>query len=166
MPMYWTFNCFLGCIYTVYCIVYIVVLVLNWLSNLEFRLPKKEDQVARIQVMGGEGFRWFGQCPKENVFLPLTPSLSASWLFGGLIASGWERGAWLCDDWKEQGQTQWVPMSSSCRLLVAGLIGSAWVVAIQGSIGAIKVPCLPVLPEVIFVATVATARSAKFLLAA
>ena len=53
MPMYWTFNCFLGCIYTVYCIVYIVVLVLNWLSNLEFRLPKKEDQVARIGVMGG-----------------------------------------------------------------------------------------------------------------
>ena len=74
MPMYWTFNCFLGCIYTVYCIVYIVVLVLNWLSNLEFWLPKKEDQVARIGVMGG-GFRWFGQCPKENVFLPLTPSL-------------------------------------------------------------------------------------------
>ena len=77
MPMYWTFNCFLGCIYTVYCIVYIVVLVLNWLSNLEFRLPKKEDQVARIGVMGG-GFRWFGQCPKENVFFPLTPSLKQS----------------------------------------------------------------------------------------
>ena len=52
----------------------IVFLVLNWLSNLEFRLPKKEDQVARIGVMGG-GFRGFGQCPKENVFFPLTPSL-------------------------------------------------------------------------------------------
>ena len=24
---------------------------------------------------GGGGFRGFGQCPKENVFLPLTPSL-------------------------------------------------------------------------------------------
>ena len=35
MPMFWTFNCFLGCI--------------------EFRLPKKEDQVARIGVMGGGG---------------------------------------------------------------------------------------------------------------
>ena len=53
MPMYWTFNCFLGCIYTVYCKVYIVVLVLNWLSNLEFWLPKKKDQVARIGVRGG-----------------------------------------------------------------------------------------------------------------
>ena len=76
MPMYWTFNCFLGCIYTVYYIVYIVFLVLNWLSNLEFRLPKKEDQVARIGVMGGGGFRWFRQCLKENVFFQLTPSLS------------------------------------------------------------------------------------------
>ena len=80
--MYWTFNCFLGCIYTVYCIVYIVVLVLNWLSNLEFWLPKKEDQVARIGVMGGGGFRGFGQCPKENVFLPLTPSLIEHCLYG------------------------------------------------------------------------------------
>ena len=76
MPMYWTFNCFLGCIYTVYYIVHIVFLVLNWLSNLEFRLPKKEDQVARIGVMGGGGFRWFGQCPKENVFFPLIFSLT------------------------------------------------------------------------------------------
>ena len=25
---------------------------------------------------GGGGFRGFGQCPKENVFLPLTPSLT------------------------------------------------------------------------------------------
>ena len=57
-------------------------------------------------------------------------------------------------------------MSSSCRLLVAGLIGSAWVVANQGPIGAIKVLCLPVLPEVIFVMTVASASSGKFLLAA
>ena len=41
-----------------------------------FLTSKKEDQVARIGVRGGEGgFRWFGQCPKENVFLPLTPSL-------------------------------------------------------------------------------------------
>ena len=34
----------------------------------------KQPQVARIGVMGG-GFRRFGQCPKENVFFPLTPSL-------------------------------------------------------------------------------------------
>ena len=74
MPMYWTFNCFLGCIYTVYYIVYIVFLVLNWLSNLEFWLPKKKDQVARIGVWGG-GVRGFGQCPKENVFFPSMSSL-------------------------------------------------------------------------------------------
>ena len=84
MPMYWTFNCFLGCIYTVYYIVHIVFLVLNWLSNLELRLPKKEDQVARIGVRGGGGFRWFGQCPKENVFFSIEafPNVEESCLEG------------------------------------------------------------------------------------
>ena len=67
MPMYWTFNCFLGCIYIVYYIVYIVFLVLYWLSNLEFRLPKKEDQVARIGVMGG-GLGNSGNAWKKTVF--------------------------------------------------------------------------------------------------
>ena len=47
------YNSFLSCIYTVYHIVYIVFLVLNWLSNLEFWLPKKKDQVAQIGVRGG-----------------------------------------------------------------------------------------------------------------
>ena len=87
MPMCCTLNCFLGCIYTVYHIVYIVFLVLNWLSNLEFWLPKKKDQVVRIGVMGG-GFRGFGQCPKENVFFSLTPSLSDDdnyWFFGSIL---------------------------------------------------------------------------------
>ena len=68
MPMYWTFNCFLGCIYTVNCIVYIVVLVLNWLSILEFWLPKKEDQVARIGVMGGGGLGNSGNARKKTFF--------------------------------------------------------------------------------------------------
>ena len=91
MPMYWTFNCFLGCIYTVYYIVHIVFLVLNWLSNLEFRLPKKEDQVARIGVMGG-GFRWFGQCPKENVFFPLMSSLTQhSWNQYSFTMTHWKK---------------------------------------------------------------------------
>ena len=67
MPMYWTFNCFLGCIYTVYHIVYIVFLVLNWLSNLEFWSPKKEDQVARIRVMGG-GLGDSGNARKKTFF--------------------------------------------------------------------------------------------------
>ena len=38
------------------------------LHCIEFRRPKKEDQVARIGVMGGGGFGGFGQCPKEKVF--------------------------------------------------------------------------------------------------
>ena len=67
MQMYWTFNCFLGCIYTVYYIVHILFLVLNWLSNLEFRLPKKEDQVARIGVMGG-GLDNSGNARKKTFF--------------------------------------------------------------------------------------------------
>ena len=75
MPMYWTFNCFLGCIYTVYHIVYIVFLVLNWLSNLEFRLPKKEDQVAQIGVMGG-GLGNSGNARKKTFFFSLKPSLN------------------------------------------------------------------------------------------
>ena len=70
MPMNWAFNCFLG---------------FNispspppkWLLNLESWRPKKKDQVARIGVMGG-GFRWFGQCPKENVFFQLMSSLIIS----------------------------------------------------------------------------------------
>ena len=53
MPMYWTFNCFLGCIYTVYHIVYIVFLVLNWLSNLEFWLPKKRTKLPKLGSGGG-----------------------------------------------------------------------------------------------------------------
>ena len=52
MPMYWTFNCFLGCIYTVY---YIVFLVLNWLSNLEFWLPKKKGPSCPNWGHGGWG---------------------------------------------------------------------------------------------------------------
>ena len=74
MPMYWTFNCFIGCIYTVYHIVYIVFLVLNWLSNLEFWLPKKEDQVARIGVMGG-GLGNSGNARKKTFFFQLMSSL-------------------------------------------------------------------------------------------
>ena len=75
MPMYWTFDCFLGCIYTVYYIVHIVFLVLNWLSSLEFRLPKKEDQVGRIGVMGG-GLGNSGNAQKKTFFYSLMSSLS------------------------------------------------------------------------------------------
>ena len=65
---------FLGCIYTVYYIVHLVFLVLNRLSNLEFRLPKKEDQVARIGVMGG-GLGNSGNARKKTFFFQLTLSL-------------------------------------------------------------------------------------------
>ena len=36
---------------------------------------EKKDQVARIEVRGGGGFRGFGKCPKENVFFVLMSSL-------------------------------------------------------------------------------------------
>ena len=104
MPMYWTFNCFLGCIYTVYYIVYIVFLVLNWLSNLEFRLPKKEDQVARIRVMGGVGDS--GNARKKTFFSswchPLVSQLMSDkwreWSDFGPIKRRWwvsSRSGWL-----------------------------------------------------------------------
>ena len=54
-------------------IVYIVFLVLKWLSNLEFRLLKKEDQDARIGVMGG-GLE-IRAMPERKRFFSLTPSL-------------------------------------------------------------------------------------------
>ena len=66
MPIIWTLNCFLGCIYTVYHIVYIVFLVLNWLSNLEFWRPKKRTKLPELGSRGGS--RWFLQWPKQNVF--------------------------------------------------------------------------------------------------
>ena len=67
---------------------FFALLVLKWLSNLEFWRPKKKDQVAWIGVRGGV-VRWFGQCPKENVFFLLMSSLrrrlslrgSLSWPF-------------------------------------------------------------------------------------
>ena len=59
MPMYWTFNWFLGCWY-------ISLPSPKWLSNLEFWRPKKRTNLPELGS-GGE-FRWFGQCPKENVF--------------------------------------------------------------------------------------------------
>ena len=40
----------------------------SWILTSE-----KKDQVARIGVRGG--VRWFGQCPKENVFFSLMSSL-------------------------------------------------------------------------------------------
>ena len=60
MPMYWTFNCFLG---------------FNispspppkWLLNLEFWRPEKRGPSCPNWGQGG-GFRGFGQCPKESVF--------------------------------------------------------------------------------------------------
>ena len=53
-------------------------------AKRRFWRPKKEDQVARIGVRGG-GFRWFGQCPKENVFFLLMSSL----IFPFLLLLSW-----------------------------------------------------------------------------
>ena len=90
--MYWCFNYFLGCIYTIYHIVYIVFLVLNWLSNLEFWLPNKGDQVARIGVMGGEGLSNSGNARKKTFFfnwgLPLANMMILS-------RSHWKTTIWV-----------------------------------------------------------------------
>ena len=51
MPIIWTLNC-LGCIY----IAYIVFLVLDWLSNLEFWCWKKK--VVQVVQIGGRGVIW------------------------------------------------------------------------------------------------------------
>ena len=77
MPMYWTFNCFLGCIYTVYYIVHIVFLVLSLLSNLEFQLPKKRTKLPKLGSRGGVGNS--GNARKKTFFcnwpLPLIHQL-------------------------------------------------------------------------------------------
>ena len=57
-------------------------------SKLTFKswilTSKKKNQVARIGVRGGGGFRWFGQCPKENVFFSIEafPNVEESCLEG------------------------------------------------------------------------------------
>ena len=91
MPMYWTFNCFLGCIYTVYYIVHIVFLVLNWLSNLEFWRPKKDDQVAQIGVRGlGNS----GNARKKMFFFSLMSSLTHS-LTHDLVDLAFFTSSWI-----------------------------------------------------------------------
>ena len=50
-------------------------MTLEWLSNLEFWLPKKRTKLPELGSGGVGGFLWLGQCPKENVFFPLRPSL-------------------------------------------------------------------------------------------
>ena len=62
------FNCFLGCIYTVYHIVYIVFLVLNWLSNLEFWPPKKRGPSCPNWGHGGGGLGNSGNARKKTFF--------------------------------------------------------------------------------------------------
>ena len=66
MPMYWTFNCFLGCWY----------ISSSDFQILNFDVRKKEDQVARIGVRGG-GLGDSGNARKKTFFfhwcLPLKP---------------------------------------------------------------------------------------------
>ena len=112
MPMYWTFNCFLGCIYTVY---HIVFLVLNWLSNLEFWLPKKKDQVAQIGVRGGLGNS--GNARKKTFFFFQLISSLASLIYSlqqevsllgkcGKTRKGRGRALYLI--WRDNKSKQWV----------------------------------------------------------
>ena len=47
----------------------------DFCTALNFDVRKKRTKLPELGSWGGGGFRKFGQCPKENVFLPLTPSL-------------------------------------------------------------------------------------------
>ena len=55
----------------------------SWILTSE-----KKDQVARIGVRGG--FRWFGQCPKENIFFLLMSSLMYCTLYCPACSSSLE----------------------------------------------------------------------------
>ena len=65
---------------------FFALLVLKWLSNLEFWRPKKKDQVARIGVMGG-GLGDSGNARKKMFFfhwcLPLYLNIFNSFLIWG-----------------------------------------------------------------------------------
>ena len=63
------------------CILYIVFLVLNWPSILEFWRRKKVVQVARIGGREGEWEGEFGQCSEECIFFLRKPSLIAFYAF-------------------------------------------------------------------------------------
>ena len=56
-------------LYSIYSIFSSKLTFKSWILTSEKRGPSCPNSGH------GGGFRWFGQCPKENVFLPLTPSL-------------------------------------------------------------------------------------------
>ena len=58
MPMYWIFNCFLGCWY----------ISSSDFQILNFDVRKKEDQAAQIGVTGGEGLGNSGNARKKTFF--------------------------------------------------------------------------------------------------
>ena len=60
MPMYWTFNCFLCCLYI--SLPSPKVTFKSWIL-----MSEKKGSSCPNWGQGG-WFRWFGQCPKENVF--------------------------------------------------------------------------------------------------
>ena len=58
--MYWTFNCFLGCLY-----------IFLLLPTSDFQILNFDVWKKRLSCPNwGQGgvFRWYGQCPKEYVF--------------------------------------------------------------------------------------------------
>ena len=105
MPIIWTLNCFLGCIYVVYYNVYIVFLVLNWLSNLEFWRPKKVVQVVKLGE-GGEVI--WTESKRTAVFFVRTSLTTANvrvpWNHRGLSES--------------DGQHMYLQQHKQCSLLI------------------------------------------------
>ena len=85
MPMYWAFNCFLGCWYISlpsphFCKPFF--LWVKWLLNLEFWRPQKKDQVAWIEVRGG-GLGDSGNAQKKMVFFCWCLPLRRAAIFKG-----------------------------------------------------------------------------------
>ena len=77
MPMYWTFNCFLGCWY----------ISSRDFQILNFDVRKKRTKLPELGS-GGGGFGGFGKCPKENVFFLLMSSLICD-LNQGIVLPNW-----------------------------------------------------------------------------
>ena len=69
MPMYWTFNSFLGYLYAVYYIVYIIL-------NFDFR--KKRTKLPELGSWGGGGLGDSGNARKKTFFFSLMSSLMLS----------------------------------------------------------------------------------------
>ena len=80
MQMYWTFNCFLRLL--IYIPPLPQVTFKSWILTSKKKGPSCPNWV--------QGFRWFGQCPKENIFFLLMSSLMYCTLYCPACSSSLE----------------------------------------------------------------------------